>query len=187
LYCPYCGTNNTSQANFCSACGANLVEPTVPTTQQPPVNIITKLDYAGFWRRFVAFIIDSIVLRAAASILTLATKGSFFYTPSFSTGLPDLGTIMLDPTNILSIIIVWLYYTLMESSSKQATLGKMALGLIVTDMEGRRISLLRATGRHFGKIVSMMTIFIGFILAGITPRKQALHDMIAGCLVMVRK
>lgn len=94
---------------------------------------------------------------------------------------------MLDPTNILSIIIVWLYYTLMESSSKQATLGKMALGLIVTDMEGRRISLLRATGRHFGKIVSMMTIFIGFILAGITPRKQALHDMIAGCLVMVRK
>ena len=94
---------------------------------------------------------------------------------------------MLDPTNIVSTIIVWLYFTIMESYSKQATLGKMALGLIVTDMEGRRISLPRATGRHFGKIVSMMTIFIGFILAGITPRKQALHDMIAGCLVMVRK
>lgn len=94
---------------------------------------------------------------------------------------------MLDPTNILSIIIVWLYYTLMESSSKQATLGKMALGLVVTDMEGKRISLLRATGRHFGKMVSFMTMMVGFILAGITPRKQALHDIIAGCLVMVRK
>ena len=135
----------------------------------------------------MAFIIDLIVLRAASSILTLVTKGSFFYIPSFSPGVPDFGAIILDPTNILSIIIVWLYYTIMESSSKQATLGKMALGLVVTDMDGKKISLSRATGRHFGKIVSFMTMMIGFILAGITPRKQALHDMIAGCLVMVRK
>ncbi len=146
-----------------------------------------RVEYAGFWRRFVAFIIDFIVLKATASILTLVTKGTFFYTPSFMPGVPDFGAIMLDPTNILSIIIVWLYYTLLESSNKQATLGKMALGLVVTDMEGKRISLLRATGRHFGKIVSFMTMMVGFILAGITPRKQALHDIIAGCLVMVRK
>ena len=77
----------------------------------------------------------------------------------------------------------WIYEAAMESSSKQATVGKMALGLIVTDLEGQRISFLRATGRHFAKFISAMILFIGYIMAGVTERKQALHDMIAGTLV----
>jgi uncharacterized RDD family membrane protein YckC len=72
----------------------------------------------------------------------------------------------------------------MESSSKQATLGKMALALKVTDLQGRRISFARATGRHFAKIISGMILLIGYIMAGFTERKQALHDMIAGTLVI---
>lgn len=77
----------------------------------------------------------------------------------------------------------WIYEAAMESSSKQATLGKMALGLKVTDLEGRRISFARATGRHFAKLLSGMILLIGYIMAGFTERKQALHDMIAGTLV----
>ena len=77
----------------------------------------------------------------------------------------------------------WIYEAAMENSSKQATLGKMALGLKVTDLEGRRISFARATGRHFAKIISKMILLIGYIMAGFTQRKQALHDMIAGTLV----
>ena len=77
----------------------------------------------------------------------------------------------------------WIYEAVMESSSKQATLGKMALGLKVTDLEGRRISFARATGRHFAKLLSGMILLVGYIMAGFTERKQALHDMIAGTLV----
>jgi uncharacterized RDD family membrane protein YckC len=82
-----------------------------------------------------------------------------------------------------SFVAQWLYFALLESSSWQGTLGKKALGLIVTDMMGRRISFARATGRHFAKIISGMILLIGYLMAGFTERKQALHDMIAGCLV----
>jgi uncharacterized RDD family membrane protein YckC len=78
----------------------------------------------------------------------------------------------------------WLYFALMESSAKGATLGKMALGLRVTDLSGNRISFGRATGRYFGKIVSGMIFSIGYIMAGFTQQKQALHDIMAGCLVV---
>ena len=87
---------------------------------------------------------------------------------------------------VVVAILGWLYFALMESSKTQATLGKMALGLKVTDLEGNRISFGRATGRYFGKIISGMIIYIGYILAGLTEKKQALHDIMASCLV-VRK
>jgi len=77
----------------------------------------------------------------------------------------------------------WIYEATLESSSRQATLGKMAMGLRVTDEQGRRISFARATARYFSKILSGMILFIGYIMAGFTARKQALHDLIAGTLV----
>jgi uncharacterized RDD family membrane protein YckC len=59
----------------------------------------------------------------------------------------------------------------------------MALSMKVTDLQGNRISFARATGRHFAKYISAMILLIGYIMAGFTERKQALHDMIAGTLV----
>jgi uncharacterized RDD family membrane protein YckC len=87
---------------------------------------------------------------------------------------------------LLIVIGQWLYYALMESSSKQATLGKLALGIVVTDLGGNRVSFGRATGRYFGKIVSGMIMCIGYIMAGFTERKQALHDIMASCLVVLK-
>jgi uncharacterized RDD family membrane protein YckC len=79
----------------------------------------------------------------------------------------------------------WPYFAAMESSERQATIGKSVLSLRVTDYEGRRISFGRATGRFFAKIVSgMVPLFIGYIMAAFTEKKQALHDMIAGTLVL---
>jgi uncharacterized RDD family membrane protein YckC len=90
-------------------------------------------------------------------------------------------------TAILVILILqWLYYALMESSNKQATLGKLALGIVVTDLSGGRISFGRATGRYFGKIISGLILYIGFIMAGLTEKKQALHDIMASCLVVLK-
>jgi uncharacterized RDD family membrane protein YckC len=88
---------------------------------------------------------------------------------------------------LIPVVIVasWLYFALMESSARQATVGKIALGLYVTDLQGRRLSFGRATGRFFAKIITgLVPLFIGYIMAGFTARKQALHDMIAGCLVL---
>ncbi len=78
---------------------------------------------------------------------------------------------------------LWLYFAILESSAWQGTVGKKVLGLRVTDLDGNRISFGRATGRFFAKLVSNFTFMIGYIMAGFTAKKQALHDMIAGCLV----
>ena len=72
----------------------------------------------------------------------------------------------------------------MDSSSKQGTLGKMAIGIKVTDLEGKRITFGRATGRHFGKYLSYFTMYIGYLMAAFTQKRQALHDIIAGTLVL---
>ena len=87
----------------------------------------------------------------------------------------------------IGLVVGWLYYAYSESSAAQATLGKRALGLYVTDLNGQRISFARASARYFCKIITgMVPLFIGYILAGVTQRKQALHDMIAACLVLRR-
>src|SRR4029077_9778304 len=105
--------------------------------------------------------------------------------------LNDAGVFMLVGIVFLiatgSLVLTWLYHALMESSEWQATLGKKALGLVVTDMAGHRVSFGRSTGRHFGKIITnLLPFLIGYIMAGFTDKKQALHDMLAGCLVLRR-
>ncbi|HXY06262.1 MAG TPA: RDD family protein [Terriglobales bacterium] len=140
--------------------------------------------YGGFWIRVIAAIIDAIIvgvvlapLKAIFGLGGLAAHG--FHGPL---ALPYLifggGTFAL-----LKIGANWIYEALMESSSYQATLGKMAFGMKVTDLYGNRISFARATGRHFAKILSLVILCIGFIMVGLTARKQGLHDMIAETLV----
>ena len=75
----------------------------------------------------------------------------------------------------------------MLSSSRQATLGKQALGLVVTDVQGRRISFGRATGRNLGKYISALTLLVGFLIQPFTARRQALYDLLAGTLVVKQK
>lgn len=84
---------------------------------------------------------------------------------------------------LVAMPAVWLYEALMTSSSKQATVGKIALGLRVTDLQGNRISFGRASGRHFSKYVSQLLLFVGFLIQPFTPKRQALHDIMAGTLV----
>ncbi|MDX2415116.1 MAG: RDD family protein [Bacteroidales bacterium] len=156
----------------------------------------TEVKYAGFWLRFVAYLIDDLLLGIVGFVVSLPFIGGIVFSAIGISKNPDeaqniaagvfgiLGSIF---GMILVIAAIgWLYFALMESSKNQGTLGKMALGLKVTDMDGNKISFGRATGRYFGKILSGMILMIGYILAGFTEKKQALHDMIASCLV-VRK
>jgi uncharacterized RDD family membrane protein YckC len=86
--------------------------------------------------------------------------------------------------NVVSLLVMWLYHAICESSSWQGSVGKKLLGIRVTDMYGQRISFGKATGRHFGKLLSGMILGIGFIMIAFTGQKQGLHDQLAGTLVV---
>jgi len=135
-------------------------------------------------------LIDGIILNIVNSILLFlfSVIGIIGATSSSGDSLGQLLSILMGPVAIITgIVVSWLYVAGMEASSKQATLGKMALGIIVTDLDGQPISFGRATGRYFAKIISGLTLCVGYIMAGFTEKKQALHDMIASCLVVQRK
>jgi uncharacterized RDD family membrane protein YckC len=206
MYCSACGAALAEGAAFCSVCG----KPTgVPSAIQPDLATSTEaalpsawgsapvpamaakpqqVHYAGFWLRLVALIIDDIILQFVVGIPLVGMIGAERIRDlSGLTDPSELAAAML-PTLFLLIVVTlagsWLYFALLESSSWQATPGKKALGLYVTDLEGRRISFGRASIRYFGKIISGLTLGIGYVMAGFTERKQALHDIIAGCLVL---
>ena len=168
-------------------------KPEISSTPEPPPSSIVEAGefqfiaesdefkgYAGFWKRFAAAIIDGCILMVAGFIIGGFIGFVYGFTTGTSAGTGALG-------NIVGVIMGWLYFSLMESSSKQGTLGKMALGIKVTDLTGNAISFGRATGRHFSKIISTIILLVGYLMVAFTAKKQGLHDMIAGCLVVNRR
>lgn len=152
----------------------------------PAVAPFGGVRYGGFWIRLVAAIIDGIIVQVVVMPLSLVA-GGVSGAAGVMSGIPRAGLPLLGGLigGVIGLFGAWLYEALMESSSRQATLGKMIFGMKVTDLYGNRISFGRATGRHFGKWVSALILFIGYIMAGFTERKQALHDMLAGTLVRI--
>lgn len=139
---------------------------------------VGRIGYAGFWKRVAATLIDGILLYIVNFIVI------FLFTLPFAvSGMQNQSQLQARGI-ILGVIIWWLYFAVMESRPTQATLGKMALGIKVTDLKGNRVDFARASGRVFGKLVSTLILFMGFIMAGFTEKKQALHDMMARCLVV---
>ena len=149
----------------------------------------TPVHYAGFWIRFVAAFIDGIIVGIANAVVgTVMGLGSPRVTPGMQPA--EMIPILIASMSrgfFTGLIIGVLYYALLESSEKQATLGKMIVGIKVTDENGQRISFARAAGRFFAKYISALILLIGYIMAAFTDRKRALHDMIAGTLVMYSK
>jgi len=130
--------------------------------------------YGGFWIRFVAYIIDAIVLTIVGGVL------ASIFGVSWETDWEHY-----DPTfNLVSLVIGWLYFALLESSERGATVGKMVMGLRVVTSDGQRLSFMNATGRYFAKILSAIILCIGFIMVAFTDKKRGLHDIIAGTLVI---
>jgi uncharacterized RDD family membrane protein YckC len=208
MFCPKCGTQLADDAAFCTNCGQAIqrspsaaypspaappqlhsqpVEqhPAAPAWQTPQASR-PPVAYAGFWLRLVAYIIDAIILGMAGVIAFFPLFRANIH--AFTTQNPwEVYTSMSRPLfaiRLLALMLGWIYYASMESSAWQATLGKKILGLKVTDLSGNRITFARASGRFFGKILSGMILGIGFLMAGFTARKQALHDILAGCLVL---
>jgi len=200
IICPRCRASVPADAEICPACGHELITRPVraatastaarPADAQPPEDedaarqaferirelsahvppsravALAPSAYAGFWIRVLASLIDEVLILGAVFV-----------------------TVELGARTLAGLVIfagVFLYYPLMEASDAQGTIGKLVLGLAVTDTAGRRISYARAYGRVFGRIVCAVTGNIGYLLVAFTSRKQGLHDLIAGTLVLHR-
>jgi uncharacterized RDD family membrane protein YckC len=139
--------------------------------------------YGGFWIRVVAYIIDGILLNILLGVLGLVTGVSLI--PTHFTDLDTADALSAMGTmQTVSLVVTWLYFALMESSARGATIGKMAVGLRVVTDQGDRLSFLHATGRFFAKFISALLLCIGFIMVAFTDRKRGLHDIIASTLVV---
>jgi len=202
FFCNKCGAQNAAGAQFCNRCGA----PTSPApvssspglasstfapspgssyaaTSYTAVAPVAGVRYGGFWIRVVAAIIDGLIVRVVVSPIHLLFGGLGL--AGMMSGVHPVGLALFGGgvTLIATLFGSWLYEAFMESSSYQATLGKMIFGMKVTDLNGNRISFERATGRHFANWLSAMVLCIGYIMVGFTERKQGLHDLLAGTLV----
>jgi uncharacterized RDD family membrane protein YckC len=137
------------------------------------------MNYANVGKRFVASLIDGIVLYIVQALVGFALG----LVIGGAAGEGGAGAAVL-VASVAGIVIGWLYYAIQESSPKQATIGKQAMGLVVTDINGEKISFVKASIRHFSKFLSAIILMIGYIMAFFTEKKQGLHDMIAGTLVL---
>ena len=139
-----------------------------------------QMAFAGFWRRFAAYTIDAVIIGFVMNSMYWFIRNQIQIGSSFDISENMTNVIF----SLLNSIFCWCYFSGMESSPLQATLGKWLVGIYVTDIEGNRIGFGKATGRFFSKIISGIILTVGYWLAGFTEKKQALHDMIAGSLVL---
>jgi uncharacterized RDD family membrane protein YckC len=210
VYCSKCGSEISATTAFCSTCGQAIsgLVPAIPSlspvdpNQYAPVvppsyggEQFAGVAYAGFWLRFVAFLIDGVIsgflfLILLIPLFILTGAGAALGRIGSGEDISDEVAAFVGIGFVLGFFVItvgvrWLYYALSESSSWQGTLGKKMLNLTVTDLSGQPISFARASGRYFAKfITNLIPLAIGYILAGFTEKKQAIHDMIAGCLVL---
>jgi uncharacterized RDD family membrane protein YckC len=183
---PTAASQPSASPNFASSnpASSNPASPyAASATAYQAVAPVAGVGYGGFWIRVVAAIIDAIILRVVVAPVGMIFGGLGM--AGMMSGIPHRGLRILGGgvTIVLLIFGSWLYEAFMESSSYQATLGKMIFGMKVTDLNGNRISFERATGRHFAKWLSTMILGIGYIMVGLSDRKQGLHDLLAGTLV----
>lgn len=197
MFCTQCGNSALDTSKFCARCGAALVPPVrkepgprrpppLPPRTDPPgaaapglstvpgstATALAPLVYASFGRRLGAFVIDFILISVLYAIISAALP-------------PGIEHQMFSPL-VMLFLLVWPYKAVMESSHWQATFGKRALGIKVTSLQGERISFRRATGRAAAQVLSQLCLYVGYVMAAFTKRRQALHDLLAGTLVVRR-
>ncbi len=200
MYCNQCGKEITDTDRFCNACGAALSGSASTDVSRPISNNNSPLPpasnkslsddfvYGGFWWRFLAYLIDAIILSIGYWLVALVFgfNGWLFWGADYKYWAAAGVTIVVIYT-VLTFIAPWLYYALMESSKFQGTIGKWALKMRVADEEGKQITFARATGRYFAKILSSLTLGIGYIMVAFTERKQGLHDILARTIILKSK
>lgn len=172
MFCSQCGAGNADTAEVCAQCGRSLAA----LPPGPAVVAEGPTVFASFWIRVGAAVIDTIIIGGSLMLL--------WFVLLFSIMVPTLALVVFPLYWIVSVIGPWLYTALFEASAMQATPGKKAIGIKVTDLQGNRISFGRATGRYFAEWITGMTFLVGYVMVAFTQKRQSLHDMIAGTVVV---
>jgi len=185
VFCNRCGHASAEDAQFCQRCGTSL-------TISPAAAVQTALPsrvphFGGFWIRVVAAFLDFLFLFGVL-IPVRMLLGSVATAIGMNANISIHGTLVAwrIVRISISVVLVFIYRTMMESSELQATLGKIAVRLKVTDLRGERISFSRAVGRYFAKLLSLSSLGLGYLMAAFDEEKQALHDRVAGTFVVYR-
>jgi uncharacterized RDD family membrane protein YckC len=210
MYCPKCGKETEQSGIFCQSCGASLKD--LKETPQKPflkrrAGPIKTEKFSGLGGRFLGGLVDLVFLvlfdLMAAAIIgiiswilvrpdpvseSIRMLYQYYYHVPRTDAYGHPVNAIVPPQIILSalvllILVPWIYSAFLESSRNQATLGKLAIGAAVTDMQGNRITFARGSLRFFGKVLCVLTLFIGFLIIAFTTYRQGLHDKIAGTLV----
>jgi uncharacterized RDD family membrane protein YckC len=202
MFCPKCGKETDALGKFCQWCGVDIVSIPATPIATPEEDEGSDIGvYAGLGRRLIAFIVDAvlILLMGIVVITFFSMTNGIRYAYYLSVqrapidSLTEAGTVdaalspIIAALGMLIIIIPWLYFAGFESSRSQATPGKLLMRVVVTDLEGNKPTFARVTLRHFAKFISALIIFIGFLMIGLTKKRQGLHDKIAGCLVLLQE
>ncbi|MGC1121790.1 MAG: RDD family protein [Candidatus Methanofastidiosia archaeon] len=157
MICPQCGARNDIGVRFCKKCGSNLQ------------HLKEYSDYVGVTLRACAFLIDILVVTVPLALVLWITT--------------DLSFIMIV---VVLFLAGWVYNAALESSSPQATLGKMATGIKVVDKFGKRISFGTASVRYFAKVLTLVFQGSYWYLVSFSEKRQAIHDMAAGTYVVMK-
>ena len=195
MFCSRCGLKVEEGVRYCANCGQEVGSAAIapaPARATPPV--AASVHYGGFWLRAVAHLIDGVILSIPFFLVVMlpifALGGFHFLVRRGAVGPPEpafVAALFLRFFFAVALFLVaqWLYFAGMESSAREATFGKAAMSLRVTGLAGQHLTFGHATGRFFAKIISgLIPLGIGYFMAGFTEKKQALHDMIAGTLVL---
>ncbi len=211
MFCPRCGRETESEGKFCQWCGGDMRAAPPKAVLRKKVGDVSTEKYAGLARRIGSAFIDLIFLVIFDLILmgVVTVASGILLRPSpFSEALLQItqysrhvprtdgyGNVvnavvpnqLLFSFVVLFLIVPWIYFAYLESSRNQATLGKLAVRIAVTDMKGNRITFARATLRFFAMFLSWITLCVGFIIPAFTRYKQGLHDIIAGTLMFLQE
>ena len=152
--CPNCRAEFSKGSQFCSTCGASLLD------GEP------AFQYAPFWRRIVAISLDAAIIGAVAEAILYVVPGRIWLVEN------------------VGLIVWFFYHSALESSPEQATAGKWLMGIIVCGVDGRRISFLRAAIRTVARLLSMAICGVGYLMPLLTVRRQALHDVLTDTVVV---
>ena len=188
MFCSRCGTWATDAESICSLCGAALQVDNWPPEARaraalesgaiaPTPAVVSMVHDCGFWRRFAALLIDSIVMffpeATVRVVLGLEPLASFDpFTPASWT------------VAMFELVMGWFYAAFLIASRFRGTLGQQVMDLRVTDLHGAQLSFARASGRYFAQILCLVTLGVGYLIQLATPRRQALHDLASGTVVV---